>query len=158
MIEGVRILEPQFTFRDERGRIVNPYESGWPKVNISVSKKNVLRGIHVSDGIDKLAMCVSGEIYLVVVDCRIRSGSFCQWQAWTLRGEEPLMVYVPRGCGLAHLVLSDEAVFYYAWSDKFDGLAQRSFRFDDPKFGITWPGNPKLFILSERDREGKMQT
>ena len=157
MIEGVRIEKPKFSFSDHRGRIANLYEDGgWPKVNISMSKKNVLRGIHVSDGLDKLATCLYGEIYLVVVDCRIRSRTFCQREIWRLLDTAPLMVYVPRGCGLAHLVLSDEAVFFYAWSDKFDGLAQRSFRFDDPKFGIQWPGDPKNFILSKRDAEGKI--
>ena len=158
MIDGVQVRAPDFFFPDNRGYIVSPYEdagTSWPKVNVSVSKRNVLRGIHVSDGIDKLATCLSGEIYLVVVDCRIRSRTFCQWGAWTLRGDIPLMIYVPRGCGLAHLVWSNEAVLFYAWSDKFDGLAQRSFRFDDPKFGIEWPGDPRKFILSKRDAEGR---
>ena len=72
-------------------------------------------------------------------------------------------ILVPPMCGLAHLVLSKQATFFYKWSEGFDGDAQMTYRYDDPRFGIKWPVLHELNcttkenkivepILSERDR------
>jgi dTDP-4-dehydrorhamnose 3,5-epimerase len=170
------VADLPFTFADRRGQILNLSERPWldalrekirpafgvtyfpglsrlgfEKVNVSISKHNVLRGIHVSDNLFKAATCLYGQIYLVAVDCREGGRTFGEWEDFYLDAATPKIVVVPPGFGLAHLVLTPQAVFHYAWSDSFDGDKQRSFRFDDKRFDINWPGNPSKFILSERD-------
>ena len=115
---------------------------------ISVSNQNVLRGIHVSSHLWKLVTCVYGKIFLVVADC---CGNFGKWQSWTIDDANPIMVLVPPGFGLAHLVLSKQAVFYYKWSGPYDSSEQETYRYDNPHFGIEWPGDLRNFILSKRD-------
>ena len=181
-------------FKDHRGQIVSLSETelvfggrkiAWHHDMVSVSKQNVLRGIHVSLNLWKLVTCVYGRIFLVVVDCRVHLGTdpvfyipfekydelptpklnpgFGKWQSWTIGDADPIMVLVPPGFGLAHLVLSKQAVFYYKWSSPYDGPEQESYRYDDPRFGIKWPILHELNcttreniivqpILSERDK------
>ena len=152
-LDGVLIIEPDFRFEDERGEIVCALEDEfgrWKKHNFSVSSMNVLRGIHVSPNRAKLAYCPFGSIYVVAVDCRPGSANFGKWFAVNMGGIEHRMIYVPPMFGLAHLVRSHVAVFYYHWNNAFDGDEQISFRWDS--FGIEWPGSSDRFILSERDK------
>ena len=169
-LDGVLVLEPEFRFEDHRGEIVCALERNRIKLgdialhqaghiytgivgpefikhNFSVSYKNVLRGIHVSNCF-KLAYCPFGSIYLVAVDCRQGSESFGQWVALEVNGNNRKMILIPPMFGLAHLVRSQIAVFYYHWSGGCDGDEQVGYRWDS--FGIEWP--TKKPILSERDR------
>ena len=182
-INGVFLIEPEFRFEDHRGDIFCAYqESSWLKAwremdpeslvgyvrfkkdNFSVSDRNVLRGIHVSPSAWKLATCLSGRIFLVVVDCRetlhpkrvglreyvaLANPNFRKWQAFELNDMERLQVLVPPMCGLAHLVLSRQATFYYKWSEDYKN-DQITYRYDDPRFGIKWSIDKP--ILSERDQ------
>lgn len=185
-INGVFLIEPEFRFEDQRGEIFCAYEeSSWLKAwtntdpqgfmgylrfkkdNFSVSVKNVLRGIHVSPSSWKLATCVSGRIFLVVVDCRVefkpkRIGTreyvalanlnFGKWQAFELNDIDRTQILVPPMCGLAHLVLSRTAIFYYKWSNVYSD-DQIAYNWNDPYFNIDWPIQTP--ILSERDRTAK---
>ena len=158
-------------FNDHRGQIVSLGETAfmladkkitWYHDMVSVSHQNVLRGIHVSLNLWKLATCVYGRIFLVVADCR-DGVNFGKWQSWPIDDSDPIMVLGPPGFGLAHLVLSRQAVFYYKWSGPYDGPEQASYKYNDPRFGIEWPLLHELNcitkenkviepILSERDK------
>ena len=119
--------------------------------NISISMKNVLRGIHGDAETWKLVSCLYGKLYFVVVNCDTVSPNFGQWEAFTLSDRNRLQVLVPPKYGNAHLVLSDLAVFYYKWSEYYDLSKQFTYRYDDKLFGIYWPAkNP---TLSQRDEE-----
>lgn len=163
----VRLFEPSFQFSDHRGEMVCMYGEEWEDVgflkwNLSRSHRGVLRGIHMSPSAAKLATCLYGRIYAVVVDCRRPherdTGAFGEWRAFELTDGNRRMVLVPPMYGLAHFVLSEWALFSYHWSEGFDGDAQTTFAYDDPTFRIKWPefgeGEP---ILSERDRGAKSQ-
>ena len=123
----------------------------FPKHNFSVSYKNVLRGIHVSDCF-KLAYCPFGSIYLVAVDCRGENKDFGKWEAFEVNGDNLKMILIPPGFGLAHLVRSQVAVLYYHWSDTFDGEKQLSYHYKS--FGISWP--IVVPILSQRDKDAML--
>ena len=117
--------------------------------NISVSSKNVLRGIHGDEKTWKLVSCIYGEIYFVVVNCDESSEDFGKWESFSLTGENHWQVLVPAKFGNAHLVLSDKAVFHYRWSEYYTPR-QFTYRWDDARFGINWPiKNP---VLSPRDQ------
>ena len=116
--------------------------------NITVSSKNVLRGIHGDPKTWKLVSCLKGDIYFVVVNCNEKSSNFGKWESFELSEKNRHQVLVPSTYGNAHLVLSDEAIFHYRWSEYYSPK-QFSYRWNDPKFNIIWPiKNP---ILSQRD-------
>jgi dTDP-4-dehydrorhamnose 3,5-epimerase len=156
------LLLKLYCFKDFRGQYIElynkkHYENKGIKIkfvedDISVSKKNVLRGIHSDSKAWKLISCLYGKIYLVIVNCDQNSKNFGKWQAFILSDENRFQVLVPPKHGVAHLVLSELAVFHYKQSEYYDPKRQATYKWDDPRFKIKWPiKNP---ILSERDKVG----
>jgi len=119
--------------------------------NISISQKNVLRGLHGNLTATKLAECVFGEVLLAVCDIRISSSGFGTYELFNLSAENRNRVLIPAGFVNGHLCLSEQCVFYYKWSEYYTP-DQITIRWDDPTLNIPWGiTNP---ILSERDRHG----
>jgi len=157
-LEGVLLIHPD-SFEDHRGEYIETYNEALYKENgidskfvqddISVSSKNVLRGIHGDDQTWKLISCLYGRFYFVVVNCDSQSEDFGKWQSFVLSDKNRQQVLVPPGYGNAHLVLSDIAIFHYKQSTYYEPSKQFTYKWDDSRFGIWWPaGNP---ILSQRD-------
>ena len=149
-------------FEDHRGEYVEIYNEELYRKNgidikfvqddISVSTKNVLRGIHGDAETWKLISCLHGKFYFVVVNCDVDSENFGKWQSFVLSDVNRLQVLVPPKHGNAHLVLSDKAIFHYKQSTYYDPTKQFTYKWNDPKFNIWWPiKNP---ILSQRDEVG----
>lgn len=161
-LEGVLRVVPD-AFKDHRGQFVETYSKDLYKKNgievdfveddISRSSKDVLRGIHGDKETSKLVSCAYGTLFFVVVNCNEESLDFGKWQSFILSDENRLQIFVPPMHGMAYLVQSKEAIFTYKQSTYFVHGKQFSYRWDDPKFNITWPiTNP---ILSERDKTGE---
>ncbi len=161
-LEGVLLIEPE-VFKDFRGSFTEIYnEDAYAKAGIadrfvqddmSLSKKNVLRGIHVENKIAKLVMCGHGRLYCVVVNCDKASKKFGAWESFILTDENRHQLFIPPKHGTAYLVLSDWGMFHYKQSGYYNPANQDSYRWNDPKFNISWPiENP---ILSARDEAGK---
>lgn len=117
--------------------------------NYSVSRRDVLRGIHGDRQTFKVITCLSGTIVFVVVDCRVHGGHFGEFMMLELSGENKKQVVVPPGFGNAHLVTSDQAIFHYKLSSHYDQASQFTYTWDDPRFAIPWPITHP--ILSDRD-------
>jgi dTDP-4-dehydrorhamnose 3,5-epimerase len=134
-----------YNFRDAAGKEVLFVED-----DFSVSRQNVLRGLHGDGDTWKLVQCAHGAIYLVVVDMRPNSPTYLKWQGFALNDQNRQQVLVPAGCANGHLVLSESCIFSYKQSQHYSGShKQFTVRWDDPKLGIFWPiRNP---ILSQRD-------
>jgi len=158
-LPGVLTITPATIFKDFRGSYVETYnerlyrEAGidvhFVQDDVSISSRNVLRGIHGDAITHKLISCLHGSFYLVVVDCDEKSQNFGKWLSFTLSAEDPLQVLVPPKHGVAHLVTSETAVFSYKQSTYYDRASQFTYRYDDPRFGISWPVSDP--ILSARD-------
>ena len=159
-LEGVLLIKPPTVFEDFRGSYIELYnerlyrdagiEVAFVQDDASMSKRSVLRGIHGDRTTWKLVSCLLGELYLVVVDCREESPRFGRWEAFTLSERNRLQVLVPPRFGVAHLVLSDRAVFHYKQSTYYDRAGQFTYLWNNPQFNIQWPvADP---ILSERDQ------
>ncbi|MCP4613776.1 MAG: dTDP-4-keto-6-deoxy-D-glucose epimerase [Planctomycetes bacterium] len=157
-LNGVLLIKPD-VFEDYRGEYIETYnkklynESGvevtFIQDDISVSTKNVLRGIHGDDKTWKLISCLYGKFYLVVVNCNKDSKNFGKWQSFALSSKNRLQVLVPPKYGNAHLVISDLTIFHYKQSTYYDRSSQFTYKWDDSNFNIWWPiKNP---ILSQRD-------
>ncbi|MEZ5045616.1 MAG: dTDP-4-dehydrorhamnose 3,5-epimerase family protein [Chitinophagaceae bacterium] len=137
--------ESTYQFKDDDGHLIKFVED-----DISMSKQNVLRGLHGDEKTWKLIQCLMGEFYYIVVDMRKNSPTYLNWESFTLNEKNRMQVLVPAGCANGHLVMSDRCIFSYKQSQLYSGVHnQFTVRWNDPKINVFWPiQNP---ILSERD-------
>lgn len=158
-LSGVKLIYPPTVFEDFRGVYVETYNQELYKSagihhnfiqdDISVSRRNVLRGIHGDGKTYKLISCLSGSFYLLVVNNDPVSPQYKEWEGFTLSEENRLQVLVPPRFGNGHVVLTDRAIFHYKQTSSYDRASQFTIIWDDPKYKFWWPvQNP---ILSRRD-------
>jgi len=138
--------------RDEFGR--NGLNSRLVQCSISFnSRKGTLRGLHFQADPypeTKIVRCTRGAVYDVVVDMRQHSPTFKNWVAVKLTGLNRNMIYVPEGCGHGFLTLEDETEVFYQMSELYHMESARGVRWNDPAFGIAWPGTVE--VISDRDQ------
>ena len=123
------------------------------QANCSVSTRGVLRGVHfaqVPPSQAKYVTCVHGAVYDVVVDIRVGSPTFGQWDAALLDDKDRRSIYISEGLGHAFLALEDNSTVMYLCSAPYAPQREHTVRPTD--FGIEWPEVPEL-ILSDRDAE-----
>lgn len=162
-LPGVIVLEP-LVHGDERGFFVETYREGALAVlgitdhfvqdNHSRSARGVIRGLHAQGGAHpqaKLIRCARGAIRDVVVDIRLGSPTFGQWEAWDLDDVRGLQLYCPSGFAHGFQVLSDVADVVYRCSDYYAPDDERSIAYDDPAIGVQWADIPAT--VSERDQQ-----
>jgi len=158
-LEGVLMIKPEI-FEDFRGQYIETYNeelysqhgihTKFIQDDISVSTKNVLRGLHSDEKTWKLVSCLYGKIYFVVANCDKNSKDFGKWQSFLLSAENRLQILIPPRHGNGHLVLSDSAIFHYKQSTNYERESQFTHKWNDPALNIWWPiKNP---ILSQRDQ------
>jgi dTDP-4-dehydrorhamnose 3,5-epimerase len=164
-LPGVLVLTPTF-YRDARGFFFETYnqrrmaETGlpenWAQDNFSLSKRNVLRGIHyqISQPQGKLVRVTHGAVLDVAVDLRRSSPTFARHVAVELSGENGEMLWIPEGFGHAFLVLSDVAGFAYKVTDYYSPAAERTIVWNDPDLAIPWPISTADAIVSAKDIHG----
>jgi dTDP-4-dehydrorhamnose 3,5-epimerase len=117
------------------------------------SRKGTLRGMHYQAdpyAETKLVRCTRGAIYDVALDLRRDSPTFRQWVARELNAANRHMLYIPEGCAHGFLTLEHDTEVFYQISEFFEPGSARGVRWNDPAFGIAWPG--EAAIMSERDR------
>ena len=112
-IDGAWEITPQ-QYGDPRGLFMEWYRFdrlaaavGHPlrlaQANLSVSARGVVRGIHFADvppGQAKYVTCVSGAVIDMVVDLRVGSPTFGQWEATRLDDVDRRALYLAEGLGL----------------------------------------------------------
>ena len=157
IIEGLRMFEPS-CYHDFRGYYWTVYNKNDLK-NISfnhdkvtVSKKDVLRGIHGDFSTSKMISCLYGDVYCVVVDKRKGSSTYNTWFWTMLTHTNRKCVLIPPGVGLAYYVTSPEATVLYklSYEEKYNDVKdQFTFKWDDPCLSISWPTNTP--VLQKRD-------
>jgi dTDP-4-dehydrorhamnose 3,5-epimerase len=162
-ISGVYVIECEL-WEDERGYFDRLFckdelaKSGIQfdiaQINHSFSRyKGTLRGLHFQkepNAQDKLAKCLRGALYDVVVDLREDSPSYGQWIAEELSEENKKMLLVPKGCAHGFQTLTDNCEVIYFMSEFYSPAHSSGVLWDDPFFGVKWPIlNP---ILSEQDK------
>ena len=164
-LPGVLLLIPAI-FRDDRGAFSETFNlrrmaeaglpSNWVQDNFSISKKNVLRGIHyqISQPQGKLVRVTHGAVLDVAVDLRRSSPAFGRYVAVELSGENGRMLWIPEGFGHAFLVMSDVAGFAYKVTDYYSPAGERTIVWNDPDLAISWPLAEGDAIVSEKDRKG----
>jgi dTDP-4-dehydrorhamnose 3,5-epimerase len=122
--------------------------------NLSVSARDVVRGVHFADvppGQAKYVTCVQGAVLDVVVDIRLGSPTFGAWEAVPLDDEDRRAVFLSEGLGHAFCALSEQATVAYLCSSTYRPGHEHGIHPLDPELGIAWPAVvPKL---SAKDAE-----
>jgi dTDP-4-dehydrorhamnose 3,5-epimerase len=122
------------------------------QANQSVSARGVVRGIHFADvppGQAKYVTCVRGAALDVVVDLRVGSPTFGQWEAVRLDDVDRRAVYLAEGLGHGFCALTDDVTLTYLCSTTYNPSAEHTVHPLDPELGIDWPAEVPL--LSARD-------
>ena len=117
--------------------------------DISISKKNVLRGLHGDHNTWKLISCLHGKFQLIVVNNDPNSLQYKKWESFILSFENKLQILIPPKFGNGHLVLSDSCIFHYKQNTQYDRAGQFTIKWNDPSCNFKWMNNSP--ILSERD-------
>jgi dTDP-4-dehydrorhamnose 3,5-epimerase len=164
-LPGVLLITPSI-YRDSRGTFHETFnarqmaEAGlpaeWPQDNFSLSRKNVLRGIHYQVILPqgKLVRVTTGAVLDVAVDLRRSSPAFARHFAVQLDSEKGEMLWIPAGFGHGFLALTDDAGFAYKLTDYHSPAGERTIVWNDPDLAIPWPIDESAVILSDKDRHG----
>ena len=160
-LDGVLLINST-PFHDHRGSFTKLYQRDlFARLGInfsvaeefvSVSKRNVVRGMHFQNppaAHAKLVYCVGGAVLDVVVDLRQSSPTFGQHYSRELTDSSGEMLLIPAGFAHGFLALVDEATMIYlttaVHSPEHDaGILWSS-------FGFRWPVDAPL--LSPRDAQ-----
>jgi dTDP-4-dehydrorhamnose 3,5-epimerase len=162
-VAGAFLIEPE-PIADERGFFARTWcreefaDHGLTpelaQANISFNhRKGTLRGLHYQAAPHaeaKLVRSTRGAIWDLALDLRRDSPTYLAWFGAELGDANRAMLYVPEGCAHGFLTLTDDAEVAYQMSAPYAPEAARGVRFDDPAFGIEWPG--EVVVINERDR------
>jgi len=159
-LEGIYIIQNK-AFRDDRGIFVktfhndifrkNGLESSFMESFYSVSKKNVIRGMHFQIppyDHNKLVYVVDGKVLDVAVDIRKNSNTYGKYFSLILSGDNRKALYLQQGFAHGYLTLSQSATMLYMTSSVHDKDHDTGIKWDS--FGFDW--NVKSPIISGRDR------
>ena len=158
-LDGVLLIKPNTNFKDFRGKYIEIYNKKEYFLNklkmtfvqddISVSKKNVLRGIHGDQKTWKLISCLQGSFFLIVVNNNKKSKQFNEWIGLKLSEHNFMSVLIPPKFGNGHVVLTKKAIFHYKQSTYYDKKSQFTLKWNDKFYKFKWP--IKKPITSIRD-------
>jgi len=166
-LPGVLLMTPAI-YRDARGAFWETWNhramadaglpSEWAQDNFSVSRRNVLRGIHyqVAQPQGKLVRVTHGAVLDVAVDLRRGAPTFAQHVAVELTGENGAMLWIPVGFGHAFLALTEVVGFAYKVTDYYSPAGERTIAWNDPDLAIPWPVQPEHAVVSGKDRQGSL--
>ncbi|HMD18918.1 MAG TPA: dTDP-4-dehydrorhamnose 3,5-epimerase [Alloacidobacterium sp.] len=165
-LPGVLILEPRI-FKDARGAFCETYNerlmeqvglpTRWVQDNFSVSKRNVVRGVHyqIQNTQAKLVRATHGTVWDVAVDLRRSSTTFGKHVGVELSSENGRMFWIPEGFGHGFVALSETAGFAYKVTEYYSPADERTLLWNDPSLAIPWPVSVEEAVVSEKDQQGR---
>lgn len=165
-IPGAVVFSPR-TFSDDRGAFLEWFRHevveqaiGHPfslrQANTSVSRRGVLRGIHYADvptGQAKYVTATRGAVLDFIVDIRVGSATFGQWESVRLDTVDRRAVYLAEGLGHAFLALEDDSVVSYLCTDVFRPDREHGIDPLDATIGLELPIDRTELLLSAKDSE-----
>ncbi|MEO7016576.1 MAG: dTDP-4-dehydrorhamnose 3,5-epimerase family protein [Leifsonia sp.] len=122
--------------------------------NTSVSKKGSVRGIHFADIPPSQAKYVTapyGAVLDFVVDIRVGSPTFGQWDTVLLDDIDRRAVYVAEGLGHCFVALTEGATVSYLVSDVYSPTREHGINPLDPDIALRFPEEAGQPLLSPKD-------
>jgi dTDP-4-dehydrorhamnose 3,5-epimerase len=153
--------------RDDRGVFLEWYRFdrleeavGHPlnlrQANTSVSKRGVVRGIHFADLPPSQAKYVTtthGAVLDYVIDLRVGSPTFGQWDTVRLDDSDRKALYIAEGLGHAFVALSEDATVSYLVSDTYNAEREHGINPLDEQVALVFPDEAGELLLSPKDTE-----
>ena len=162
-IDGLYIIEPAI-FTDERGYLFESYNDEifasyglnyrFVQDTESLSKKDVLRGMHINvkHPQAKLIRVLEGEILDVVIDLRKNSASYMSCFSVFLSDDNKKQIYIPEGMGHGYLAIRDSRVLFKT-TTHFIPKDEICFAWNSKAIDVDWPIEKP--IQNERDKDSK---
>jgi dTDP-4-dehydrorhamnose 3,5-epimerase len=126
------------------------------QANTSVSSRGVVRGIHFADippGQAKYVTATHGAIIDFIVDIRVGSPTFGQWDSVLLDDVDRKAVYIAEGLGHAFVALTDKATVSYLVSSTYAAGAEHGINPLDAEVGLVFPKDAGELLLSPKDTD-----
>jgi dTDP-4-dehydrorhamnose 3,5-epimerase len=123
------------------------------QANLSVSKRDVVRGLHYSlapEGQAKVVTCAFGELDDVLVDVRVGSPTYAAVEVVHLCADEERSVYVPAGLAHGFCVTSEIGALAYLLSSPFNAPMELEIDPFDPALNVPWTLSGKA-VVSDKD-------
>lgn len=117
------------------------------------AKKGTLRGMHrqiepAAEG--KLVRATRGTIVDACLDLREDSPTFGEHVMVELSAENRRALWIPPYCGHGYLTMTDDTEVTYQVSGFYSPEHEHGQRYDDPAFGLEWPG--EVTVISDKDK------
>jgi dTDP-4-dehydrorhamnose 3,5-epimerase len=119
---------------------------------VSVSKKNVIRGLHfqTQNAQAKYISVIGGRILDVVVDIRKNSKTFGKHYSIILSNKNCTSLYIPEGFAHGFAALDKLNIVIYSCTKYRDKDSEQGIFWNDKSLKIKWP--IKKPIISKKDR------
>ena len=126
------------------------------QANVSVSRRGVVRGIHFADvprGQAKYVQAVHGAVLDFVIDIRVGSPTFGEWDSVLLDTVDHRSIYLGEGLGHAFVALTDDATVSYLVSDTYNAPREHGINPTDPDINLIFPDSAGELLLSPKDTD-----
>jgi len=123
------------------------------QTNVSVSSRGTVRGIHFADvppSQAKYVTALSGSFIDFVIDLRVGSPTFGQWDSVLLDTVDRRAIYLAEGLGHAICSLEDDSTVMYLCSATYDPVREHGINPLDPELGLAMPEGVTP-VLSAKD-------
>jgi len=163
-IKDCLVIESE-VFRDQRGFFQETFhrekyhflskEINFVQDNLSMSKKNVLRGIHFQKKYPqgKLVRVVKGSVLDIAIDLRPHSESLGKYFSINLSDNNNYQLWIPEGFGHAFLSLEEGTILEYKCTDFYKPEDEECIIWNDKTLNIDWSISNEPNI-SEKDLKG----
>jgi dTDP-4-dehydrorhamnose 3,5-epimerase len=162
-IEGAFEITPR-QFPDDRGLFLESFRGDRLaevighrleiiQTNVSVSSRGTIRGVHFADvppSQAKYVTAMSGSFIDFVIDIRLGSPTFGQWDSVLLDTIDRRAIYLAEGLGHAICCLEDNSTVMYLCSATYDPAREHAINPQDPELGLAMPERV-IPVLSAKD-------
>jgi len=162
-IEGAFEVTPR-QFPDERGVFLESFRGDRlaealghrldvVQTNVSLSSRGTVRGVHFADlppSQAKYVTALSGSFVDFVIDIRVGSATFGQWDSVLLDTVDRRAVYLAEGLGHAICSLQDDSTVTYLCSASYNPAREHAVNPLDPELDLVLPTDLTP-VLSAKD-------
>ena len=148
----------KLSFKDQRGYTRELFSNKllnkkFPFDLISLSKKDVIRGLHlqIKKPQGKFITVLRGKIFDVVVDCRKKSKTFGKYFSIILSEKKNISLYIPEGFAHGYCSLTKNSLIHYKMTNYRHSKLEKGILWNDKTINIKWP--IKKPIISIKDKK-----
>jgi dTDP-4-dehydrorhamnose 3,5-epimerase len=152
-------------YHDDRGYFYESYNKllsetlnvEFVQENHSVSKKNVVRGLHYQwqEPAGKLCRVVCGSLIDYVVDIRKGSLTYGNYDRFVLSEENRQMIWIPPGFAHGFVSLEDNTHLVYKCTSLYNPSGEGAINPFDSLLNISFPISKEEAIMSDKDENAQ---